>query len=221
MRSTIHRIIFTIATALLVYTASARANQVMVQELQVNPNQVATISVPGFYTGGVYAGVNRLLVNGAPMDGFCIDPFHFSSTSPLLYNVVPLNQAPKPPGTMTSAQAAQICRLWAMCYSANMTALNAAGMQIAIWEIVAGNTISIIGNDYGASVMLTNLSAYTGAGADLVALTGPGQDYVVPHAPSLTVPDAGSTLCLLGLALATLLLAHPISSRMRCLAVRP
>ena len=219
MRSPINLIAVATATFLSLCT-SLHANQVMVQELSVTPNQITTISVPGFYTGQVYAGVNKLLVAGVPMDGFCIDPFHFSSNSPMLYTVVPLNQAPKDPGTMNAAQAAQICKLWAMYYTANMSSLSAAGLQIAIWEIVGGSRLTVTGSDFGASNMLASLSTYTGAGADLVGLTGPGQDYVVQRNAILSTPDGGSTLALLGLAAVVLLAANPLMGRMRCLTVR-
>ena len=49
------------------------------QEIGVTPYKVVAISVPGFYVGGgILAGVNKLLVDGVPSDGFCIDPFHWS-----------------------------------------------------------------------------------------------------------------------------------------------
>jgi hypothetical protein len=59
----------------------------------------------------------------------------------------------------------------------------AAGLQIAIWEIVGGDDFSAIGKDYGASRMLAALRSYSGPGAGLIALTGPGQDYVVRTPP--------------------------------------
>lgn len=204
--------------ALLLGTTSLHANQVTVQELAFDPGvRIAEISVPYLpYTGGVYAGINHLLVSGTTMNGFCIDPFHFSSTSPLLYTVVSLDHAPKPPGTMNSTQASEISMLWGEYY--NLAApsvptptseLIAAGMQIAIWEIVAGNQMTItpdpVYKDFGAAYMLASLATYTGASADLVGLTGPGQDYVVQRTPALRVPDHGSTLALLGLALMALL----------------
>src|SRR5262249_4036811 len=90
---------------------------------------------------------------------------------------------------------------------------NAAGLQLAIWEIVGGNSFQVIGKDYHASEMLASLHSYTGPGADLIALTGPGQDYVVqtppgehnptptptpqstptPHPPSTPTPPPTST----------------------------
>lgn len=201
--------------ALLFGAVSLRANQVTVQELAFDPGvQIANVSIPYLsYNGGVYAGVNHLLVSGTVIDGFCVDPFHWSSASPLLYDVVPLNQAPKAPGTLNSTQASDLCKLWGEFYSPNMSSITAAGMQIAIWEIVAGSRISVIGNDYGAANMISGLTAYTGASADLVGLTGPGQDYVVQRVSVLPVPDHGSTLVLLGLGSVALLAAGVVQRR--------
>ena len=198
-----------ITVSLLLNSSMARANKVTVQEVSVNPCQSVYVSVAGFYTGYALAGVNKLLVAKTAMDGFCIDPYHFSSTAELTYTVVPLNQAPKAPGTMTTAQAVQIGKLWSMCYSTTMSASTAAGMQIAIWDIVGGSNFSITGSDYGARNMLSSLTTYTGAGADLVGLTGAGQDYVVKRTAALVVPDQGSTLCLLGLTVGAMLLVTP------------
>jgi hypothetical protein len=51
---------------------------------------------------------------------------------------------------------------------------------------------------------------YTGPQADLVALTGPGQDFVIDPSRRVSVPvsvpDNGSTMTLLGLALAIVVL---------------
>ena len=160
-------------------TAPSRGNTFTVQELGISPGVVATISVTGFYTGGVYAGINKLVVDGVAMDGFCIDPFHLSLSSSPGYQFLPLASAPKPPGTMNSTQASEVSDLWAMHYSPTMSANNAAGLQIAIWEILGGNKFSVLGNDYGAGAMLAQLKSFTGKGARLIAVSGPGQDYVV------------------------------------------
>ncbi len=208
-----------VAVAALLHASSLRANQVTVQELSVSPAETVTVSVTNFYTGGALAGVNKLLVGNTPMDGFCIDPFHFSSTSPLLYDVVPLSHAPKPPGTMNAAQATEISKLWAMSYSPTMAAANAAGLQIAIWEVVGGSQFSISGSDYGASALLQSVTAYTGAGSDLVALTGSGQDYVVPRTNALRTPDRGSTLVLLVIGVSALFAASRMQGRLARVAV--
>lgn len=178
-----------------------QAVPVTVQELSVSPAKVVNINVTGFYTGGAYAGVVNLKVDGKEMDGFCIDPFHFSSNAQLQYEMVPLAEAPKAylpnfTGEMGDAKALQISKLWGMAYSATMTASQAAAMQIAIWEIVAGDLFSVSGSDYGASLLLQQLGSYTGPVANLVGLTGPGQDYVVQ-----SVPEAGATALLLAIGM--------------------
>jgi hypothetical protein len=173
---------------------TTQATTVTVQELGVSPSQIANINVTGFYSGGAYAGIVKLSVDGVAMDGFCIDPFHFSSSSPLTYTILPLENAPKAPGTMGAAKAETISKLWAMAYSSTMSATAAAGLQIAIWETVGGASFSVSGSDYGASTLLNNVATYAGAGANLIGLSGSGQDYVVQN-----VPDGGATAMLLGL----------------------
>jgi hypothetical protein len=199
----------------LVAPAISQANTFTVQELGVTPGTVATISVTGFYTGGVYAGINKLVVDGVAMDGFCIDPFHFSMSSSPGYQFLPLASAPKPPGTMNSTQASEISDLWAMLYSPTMSANNAAGLQIAIWEIVGGSKFSVLGNDYGASTMLAQLNGFTGPGAHLVAVSGPGQDYVVPTSSGSgreNIPENGSTLSFFAVAALALGVTHTFAS---------
>ena len=59
-------------------------------------------------------------------------------------------------------------------------------------------------NDYGAALDIASLATYDGPAANLVALTGPGQDYVVDPAP-----DGGGTFIMLALTLGALALARP------------
>ena len=141
----IPRLFLTVLATMLLGLAGAtsQANTFTVQELGINPGTVANISVTGFYSGGVWAGINNLIVDGAAMNGLCIDPFHFSLSSSPGYQYMPLTGAPKPPGTMNATQAGEISNLWAMAYSPTMTPEQAAGMQIAIWEIVGGNSLSV------------------------------------------------------------------------------
>jgi hypothetical protein len=87
---------------------------------------------------------------------------------------------------LSASEAIEISDLWAMFYNPGMKENKAAGLQLAIWEIVGGDDFSVIGKDYGASLMLAALRTYSGPGARLIALTGPGQDYVV-----LTPPGQG------------------------------
>ena len=172
------------------------------------------------YNGGVYAGINTLSVNDGTSstiyNGFCIDPFHWSASGPSSpYYFVPLDNAPKAPATMNAATALDIADLWEEYYSPTMSSAHAAGLQIAIWELVSSNAVANDGlpasdafsldgaNDYGASLDIASLATYHGPAANLMALTGPGQDYVVD-----SVPDAGGTLLMLALALSAVVLAR-------------
>jgi len=117
------------------------------------------------------------------MDAFCIDPFTMALRSSPGYKFVPLTKAPEAPFTLSASEAIEISDLWAMFYNPGMKENKAAGLQLAIWEIVGGDDFSVIGKDYGASLMLAALRSYSGPGAGLIALTGPGQDYVVLRPP--------------------------------------
>jgi hypothetical protein len=187
-----------------------RADPVTVQEAGVGPAE--TVWIDSSTLGNslhVYAGVLTLNVNGVATNGFCIDPWHWSDSSVQNYNTVVLGTAPKAPGPMGAAAATQIEQLWAQFYSSSMSNVNAAAMQIEIWNIVdagvAGGTFHLDSID-GASTSTAVLAEITtmqnflannpnAVTADLIAVTGPGQDYVIPN-----VPDGGVTLCMLGLA---------------------
>jgi len=111
---------------------------------------------------------------------------------------------------MTASEAETISELWALAYPLiGSNPRKAAGLQIAIWEVVGGNQFHLrSARDYGASVLLSTVRApnYNGPKANLVALTGPGQDYVIDPPGRQLVPDNGATMTLFGLALAALAL---------------
>jgi hypothetical protein len=192
--------------AVAALAVTARATPVTVQELGIGANEIVTIKSSTLNSGNavqVYAGIVKLKVDGVATDGFCIDPFHWSISGVQSYTLEPLQDAPKPPGPMGADAAKQVEQLWQMYYSAGMTNENAAGLQIAIWEIVSaspnvvasGNTFQLVSaNDYGAASMIASLTSSSPT-ANLAAVTGPGQDYVIG------VPDGGSTALLLGMGL--------------------
>jgi hypothetical protein len=205
--------------------ASVNAGSLTVTDVtdwSTTPMEVVDANLPYLhYSGGIYAGINTLSVNNGTSStiysGLCIDPFHWSARGPSSpYYFVPLADAPKFPGTLNAATARDIEDLWAEYYSPTMTSPHAAGLQIAIWELVSSNAVATDGlpahdafslngaNDYGASLDLASLATYHGPAANLMALTGPGQDYVVDR-----VPDAGRTFIMLTLALGALVLARP------------
>ena len=204
----------------LFVSASVRA--VSVTEMGMGANEVVQISSSTLGTAWVYAGIINLQVDGVGTQGFCIDPYHWSLGGAQTYSEVPLSQAPKPPGgPMNLGTATQIEQLWAHVFSPTMGNSAAAGLQIAIWELVTGQgntgntgTFSLLsGNDYGASGLLSWLSSNPNAPtADLVGLTGNGQDYVIPsgHSSDLvpSVPDSGTTIILLGVTFLGLIIGQ-------------
>jgi hypothetical protein len=166
----------------------------------------------------IYAGINTLEVTDGTSstveNGFCIDPFHWSASGPSSpYYVVTLTGAPKSPAQLNAFTATEIEDLWAKYYSPTMSSSSAAGLQVAIWELVSSNAVatdglpaaeafSVTSFDYGASADLASLTNYHGPTPSLIALTGPGQDFV-------TASDGGETFILLGLTLSALVLARP------------
>ena len=196
------RLVFSTVCAILC-GGLVNATSVTVQELGVSPREIVKVDIeyPGtstdFYRGNVYAGVVNLLVDGTPMDAFCIDPFHFSKSSTLTYDAIPLMDGPKSPGgAMGADKAALISKLWTLNYSPSITSRNAAGLQLAIWEVIGGVDFTILStDDFGSSAMLTAANAYSGPVASLIALTGDGQDYVI------AVPEGGATVILFGIGI--------------------
>lgn len=192
-------------TTLLTAAFVAQSKAITVSDLGVVPYEIVTVNCTGIGTVSVYAGVVNLVVDGTAMNGFCIDPFHFSLPSSTGYSYVSLNNAPKG-NPMGALNAMYIQRLWGSYYSPTMNAATAAGLQIAIWELVGGANFSLVsGSDYGASGMLSAVESatYSGSSADLIGLTGPGQDYAI-ESGGRSVPDGGPTLALLGGALSIL-----------------
>jgi hypothetical protein len=206
MTRSLKRLFIAVTSLSLFASVSLKATPfVTVQETGVGASEIVNISSSSLGTFNAYAGVLKLLVDGVPTDGFCIDPWHFSSSAPLTFEEVALGSAPKPPGPMGPEAALAVEQLWAHFYSAAITNENAAALQVAIWEIVdasvVGGSFSINSYDYGASTMLAWLSANpNAAAADLIGLTGAGQDYVVQK-----VPDGGASVALLGLSFVGLL----------------
>ena len=163
--------------------AATPAQAHLVEDLGVRNGAPGHISLSTGFNGFVGAGIKRIQVDGVQMDAFCIDPFTMALRSSSGYKFAPLTKAPEAPFTLSASGATEISDLWAMFYNPAMKENKAAGLQIAIWEIVGGDDFSVIGKDYGASNMLAALRSYSGPGAGLIALTGPGQDYVVRTPP--------------------------------------
>jgi hypothetical protein len=203
--------------------ANVNAGSVTVTEItdwNTTPVEVVNINDPFLnYYSGVYAGINTLEVtdgsSSSVYSGFCIDPFHWSANGPSSpYYIVPLTGAPKSPAQLNAATATEVEDLWALYYSPTMSSPSAAGLQIAIWELVSSNAVatdglppadafSVTSYDYGASEDLASLAGYDGPAANLIAVTGPGQDF------TFATPDGGETFIMLALTVGALVLARP------------
>src|SRR5437868_13703570 len=185
-----------VAAALsLLVTNPAQAH--FVEDFGIRKGAPVHISLSSGFNGFVGAGIKKLQVDGVAMNGFCIDPFTMALHSSPGYKFVPLTKAPEAPWTLSASEATEISDLWAMFYSPNMTTNKAAGLQLAIWEIIGGDTFTVIGKDYGSGRMLAALQTYSGPGANLIAHTGPGHDYSVRIPPILgegSTPSAHSAL---------------------------
>jgi len=185
---------------------SLKAEPLAVVEAGVGADEIVNISSSTLGDNlWVYACSIDILVDGASTQGFCIDPWHWSLGGTMDYNSETLGTGPKAPGPMGAAVALQIEQLWEKYYSPSMSDSNAAGLQIAIWDLVSASVEAQTndaawftlnsGNDYGASTMIAWVeSDPTAAAANLVAITGPGQDYVVQQSilPSAIINAAAT-----------------------------
>lgn len=206
----------------LLAALSAQANLVTGQTVTVSETgvygEVVNISSTGFYTGGAWAGIYELNVDGHAMQGFCIDPWEYSPSSPSGYTVNALQNAPvdaqvkdqygnkMDPGPMSAANATEIKKLWAQYFRpAEMSPSAAKDLQLAIWLIVGGSNFHVTDaapsgfNSWNEWLNHYEAAAANATPANLVALSGANeQDYAV------ATPDGGTTVGLLGMAFTAL-----------------
>jgi len=211
MNCSLKRLSLAVISLPLFAIATLKATPVSVQEVGTGASESGVLfyvdpSPTGFPIVVAKAGVIDLLVNGVATDAFCVEPFQPSLSGTNTYDTATVASAPQPLGPMGDATAKKIEQLWAKFYSPNISNENAAGLQIAIWELVdaavSGGIFSLWSYDYGASAMIAWVNANSNAAAaDLTALVnGRGQDYIVQK-----VPDGGTSVALLGLSFVGLL----------------
>lgn len=197
-----------ILAAVLAGVSSASAG-LTVSLSSIAPDQIIDLSVTGTesFSGGVYAGLNNLIVNGVATPGYCIDVQRDSGTGSDYYYNDLANSPLALAGPMGATAAANVEKLWAANYSsATSDATTAAALQLAIWETVAtgngGYTVAIGGNsaidiavNNAANAMLANLGSLT-AQTDLVGLVSPSLQGYVVAVPETTTMIAGALLLL-------------------------
>jgi len=199
-----------------------------VQHTGVSPRIDMTIWGRGYQGLGVQTGVYHQAITNSTVGGladwgFCIEMQYSTGSNPV-YNVLTLDQAPIDQGPggnpMGVTKADYIRELWAIVDpSPTMTAVQAAAMQAAIWEIVyedsglpwnvstyneddTMNSFKVAGDGAVIAQANTWLDQLNGMGplANLVALSNDlYQDYVV----QVPVP-AAVLLGMLGLSVAGL-----------------
>ena len=208
------------AVGLVVLSSTAFATTL--KEVSVINARTVTIGGTGNgYHGAVSAGLYEIAINtdANRFKTFCIDVYDFSPTSFQTYGSDLLRNAPQSVGDtgieMGVAGENAVRTLWAIGYQAALTdADKAAGLQVAIWEAVndtatgynlASGKFTATGStaviNY-ANSFLSQIATYSGPLPNLFAWvnktdTTHYQDYI-------GVPDGGTTVALLGLAMGTL-----------------
>lgn len=214
---TTSRLLLSLGLAVSSLTGVAlRADSVTIAESGVGANETVWINSSNLGNNlHVYAGVLKLDINGVITNGFCIDPWHWSSSAPLTYDLESLANAPKSandntPNPMGASTALKIEQLWQQYYTPSISNVNAAALQIEIWQLVdlavSNGTFQLISIDGGDSAAvwaaISDMNNFLNSNpnapaASLIAATSRGgQDYVFQ-----SVPEGGITAFFLGLSL--------------------
>jgi hypothetical protein len=186
----------------------------MVKELSVSPGITLNIASSG-YNGGVWAGVYNLDIQGlGQLPSICIDVRDYSPSTDQPYGVVALKDAPDPlAGPMHAAKAADLSKLLDAYWTSGLTNDQAAGLQLAAWEIVdeqigsyniATGNFQAAGNGLAsgwATTYLTGFVSYNGPAGSYLALTnhdvvetGSGLGYYQDYVVRDPVPVPGAIL---------------------------
>jgi len=172
-----------------------------VQYQNVSPRNTVRIYNADHATGiDVYAGIYNLVVDGVATRSFCIDVADDSDTGVLPYDVVDLWDAPDPSaGPMGTPKAADLTKLLSAYWTTGMTATEAAGLQLAVWEIVheTGSYDITSGSFYAGSsdardqavTYLTGFDSYTGSLQHYAGLTNPSETVNNPDGAKAQAQD--------------------------------
>jgi hypothetical protein len=176
-------------------TASA---SLTVVETGVNPDEIVTLNIPnsiylGSYIGEAKAGIYNITVDGTSFNAFCIDLSRVSGTSSD-YSYSALDAAPlSPSGPMGVVIATDIEKLWAAHYtSALSSSLDAAALQVAIWNLVVPSA-TVSGNNQVTSLATTWINDLPNltATVNLIAVVSPThQNYVIVPEPATMITGA-------------------------------
>lgn len=204
--------------SLFILSSNALASPVLLKEIGLSSGlTTGNLSLPVSSSPlNYFAGLQNIQINNDDvLQAYCIDPFQFSPTSNASYQV----------GNDFSgyfgADAADIGKLYSLFYTSTLgNNLNAAGFQLALWELIADSSKNLAAG-LVKKTSSTNASIVNTAQGMLDALSGPAgadsfiftlytsaskQDYMVATLNQNQVPEPHSVV-LMGLALALLALS--------------
>jgi hypothetical protein len=204
--------------SLFILSSNALASPVLLKEIGLSSGlTTGNLSLPVSSSPlNYFAGLQNIQINNDDvLQAYCIDPFQFSPTSNASYQV----------GNDFSgyfgADAADIGKLYSLFYTSTLgNNLNAAGFQLALWELIADSSKNLAAG-LVKKTSSTNASIVSTAQGMLDALSGPAgadsfiftlytsaskQDYMVATLNQNQVPEPHSVV-LMGLALALLALS--------------
>lgn len=195
---------------------SGLAQATVIHQTGVSSGQnVNNLKLPLATSAATYfSGLQVLKIDGISTLGFCIDPYQYSPSS-VTSNYVERTDF----STFFGARAGQINELYSRFYTDTLPGvvganLNAAGFQMALWELVADNLNLTTGNVRITANTSNNAPVKASAQSMLSALNGGhGHDYfsfriytsstrqdylVATEVPSQQVPEPGAALLLMG-----------------------
>ena len=188
---------------------SPYAFAIPVEYINVSPRETVNITY-GAQNVNVYAGIYNILIDDISYDSFCIDVWQRVPNTESNYSITsPINAPDYFENGMGEAKSKAIRELWYGNYaSATTDSSIAAGLQLAIWEVVVedgdpynGQIFSFSNgnfqsnNDYGALGMLNNLD-----NSGFASLSGLTHDAYQDYAYASPVPEP-TTMLLFGIGL--------------------
>lgn len=134
-----------LASLTLASTQSFADSTAYVKETSIGTGETLNLVLPiqsgahDYFSGTVNLSVGSTSSNGTSFLAYCIDPFQWSSSSTLSYNVSSLS-------SLGSTQAADVTKLYSQSYaSTNGNSINSAAFQLALWELAKDDGVLTTG----------------------------------------------------------------------------
>ncbi|HWV17036.1 MAG TPA: hypothetical protein VNZ68_00500 [Rhodocyclaceae bacterium] len=202
-------------SSLFILSGNVHASPVLLKEIGLSSGlATGSLSLPASPSPlNYFAGLQNIQIdNDDVLLAYCIDPFQFSPTSNASYQVGNDFNA------YFGADAADIGKLYSLFYTSTLgNNLNAAGFQLALWELIADGSKNLAAG-LVKKTGSTNASIVSTAQSMLDALSGPAgsdsfiftlytstskQDYMVATLNANQVPEPQG-IALMALALTLL-----------------